>query len=59
MAVPSPSRSSAQVAIAPAGPGFLAVAAVPALLEATLLVSMLNSESRSQKLGPTGSVKSL
>ena len=42
MAVPSPSRSSAQVAIAPAGPGFLAVAAVPALLEATLLVSMLN-----------------
>ena len=41
MAVPSPRRSSAQLATAPAGPGFLAVAAVPALLVATLLVSML------------------
>ena len=40
IAVPRPRRSSAQLAAAPARPGFLAVAAV-VLLVATLLVSTL------------------
>src|SRR3954447_865289 len=69
--VASPSRSSAHSATAPTLLGLEAVAAVEFVV-ATLLVSMLMTgrsglvyslvlawESRSQKLGPTGSRKSL